>query len=148
MRRHPVDGAKIIYESDRQLDWRPPWRTSTTHDQRRRLSEPSLPARVPQASKLVHICDVYDALRTTRPYREAWEPDRILQQIEKGIGWDFDEEISRAFIQMMGQWSVVLRWWTTDRLPQYAAAMLEANRESSAAAVSAAARRCLGCRGG
>jgi HD-GYP domain-containing protein (c-di-GMP phosphodiesterase class II) len=93
-----------------------------------------------KASKLVHICDVYDALRTTRPYREAWEPDRILQQIEKGIGWDFDEDVSRAFIQMMGQWeSRVAVVDDKTALPQYAAAMLEANRENTAAAVSAAA---------
>jgi HD-GYP domain-containing protein (c-di-GMP phosphodiesterase class II) len=141
MRRHPVDGAKIIYESDRQLDLA----SAVAYEHHIMINGGGYPNRhfqreCHQASKLVHICDVYDALRTTRPYREAWEPDRILQQLEKGIGWDFDEEISRAFIQMMGQWE--RRVAVVDdktALPQYAAAMLEANRENTAAAVAAAA---------
>lgn len=141
MRRHPVDGAKIIYESDRQLDLA----SAVAYEHHIMINGGGYPNRhfqreCHQASKLVHICDVYDALRTTRPYREAWEPDRILQQIEKGIGWDFDEEVSRAFIQMMGQWE--RRVAVVDdktALPQYTAAMLEASRENAAAAVSAAA---------
>ena len=141
MRRHPVDGAKIIYESDRQLDLA----SAVAYEHHIMINGGGYPNRHFQrechkASKLVHVCDVYDALRTTRPYREAWEPDRILQQLEKGIGWDFDEEVSRAFIQMMGQWE--RRVAVVDdktALPQYAAAMLEANRETAAAAVTAAA---------
>jgi HD-GYP domain-containing protein (c-di-GMP phosphodiesterase class II) len=88
-----------------------------------------------KASKLVHICDVYDALRTNRPYREAWEADRVLQQIEKGLGWDFDEEGGRAFMQMMAQWE--RRVAVVDdktALPQYAAAMAQAAAEQQAAA--------------
>src|SRR5207249_1241587 len=34
------------------------------------------------ASKLVHVCDVYDALRTNRPYREAWSQERTLGYLE------------------------------------------------------------------
>jgi HD-GYP domain-containing protein (c-di-GMP phosphodiesterase class II) len=125
MRRHPVDGAKIISESDRQLDLA----SAVAYEHHIMINGGGYPHRHFQrdchkASKLVHICDVYDALRTTRPYREAWEADRILAQIEKGIGWDFDEEISRAFIQMMGQWErrVAVVDETTP-LPQYTAAV-------------------------
>ncbi len=131
MRRHPADGAKIIYESDRQLDLA----SAVAYEHHIMINGGGYPNRHFQrdchkASRLVHICDVYDALRTTRPYREAWEPDRILAQIGKGSGWDFDEEISRAFIQMMGQWE--RRVAVVDEktaLPQYAAAMAEASAE-------------------
>ena len=144
MRRHPVDGAKIIYESDRQLDLA----SAVAYEHHIMINGGGYPHRHFQrdchkASKLVHICDVYDALRTTRPYREAWEADRILQQIEKGIGWDFDEEISRAFITMMGQWERrVAVVDDTTPLPQYAAAVsaaAEAGTEAAAAAAAAAA---------
>lgn len=137
MRRHPVDGAKIIYESDRQLDLA----SAVAYEHHIMINGGGYPHRHFQrdchkASKLVHICDVYDALRTTRPYREAWEADRILTQIEKGIGWDFDEEISRAFIQMMGQWE--RRVAVVDdktALPQYSAAV---DAGATAAAANAA----------
>lgn len=128
MRRHPVDGAKIIYESDRQLDLA----SAVAYEHHIMINGGGYPNRHFQrdchkASKLVHICDVYDALRTNRPYREAWDADRVLAQIEKGIGWDFDEEPARAFIRMMGQWERrVAIVDDKSPLPQYAAAMAAA----------------------
>jgi putative two-component system response regulator len=56
------------------------------------------------ASRLVHVCDVYDALRTRRPYRDAWESERVLKHIEAAIGTDFDTEAATAFCTMMRQW--------------------------------------------
>jgi putative two-component system response regulator len=38
------------------------------------------------ASRIVHICDVYDALRTNRPYRQAWGP-RASHRIYREPGW-------------------------------------------------------------
>ncbi|MCX5768576.1 MAG: HD domain-containing protein [Gemmatimonadetes bacterium] len=105
MRRHPVDGAKIIYESDRQLDLA----SAVAYEHHIMINGGGYPGRHFQrechkASKLVHICDVYDALRTKRPYREAWESERVLAQIESGAGPDFDAELAQSFIQMMRQW--------------------------------------------
>jgi putative nucleotidyltransferase with HDIG domain len=56
------------------------------------------------ASRLVHICDVYDALRTNRPYRNAWESERTIDYIESRAGIEFDPSIARSFIAMMRQW--------------------------------------------
>ena len=105
MRRHPVDGAKIIYESDRQLDLA----SAVAYEHHIMINGGGYPGRHFQrechkASKLVHVCDVYDALRTKRPYREAWESERVLAQIESGAGPDFDAELAQSFIQMMRQW--------------------------------------------
>ena len=46
------------------------------------------------ASTLVHVCDVYDALRTRRPYREAWESEKVLSYIAERAGTEFDAEMS------------------------------------------------------
>lgn len=105
MRRHPVDGAKLIYESDHNLDLA----AAVAYEHHIMINGQGYPRRhfergVHAASKLVHVCDVYDALRTNRPYREAWEPERVLKQIESGAGPDFDLEAATAFIGMMQQW--------------------------------------------
>ncbi len=105
IRRHPVDGAKIIYESDRDLDLA----AAVAYEHHIMINGRGYPRRhfergVHAASKLVHVCDVYDALRTTRPYRDAWEADRVLEHIEKRAGPDFDEEAAVAFCTMMRQW--------------------------------------------
>ncbi len=105
MRRHPVDGAKIIYESDHKLDLA----AAVAYEHHIMINGQGYPRRhfergVHAASKLVHVCDVYDALSTKRPYRDAWEPERVLSQIEQGAGSDFDLEAATAFIAMMRQW--------------------------------------------
>jgi putative two-component system response regulator len=55
------------------------------------------------ASKLVHVCDVYDALRTTRPYREAWPQERTLAYIDGRSATEFDPVLAGAFTRMMRQ---------------------------------------------
>lgn len=105
MRRHPVDGARIIFESDRQLDLA----SAVAYEHHIMINGGGYPSRhfdreCHKASKLVHICDVYDALRTKRPYRDAWESERVLAQIQSGAGPDFDAELATAFTQMMRQW--------------------------------------------
>ncbi len=105
MRRHPVDGAKIIYESDRDLDLA----AAVAYEHHIMINGQGYPKRhfergVHAASKLVHVCDVYDAMRTNRPYRAAWESERVLKMIEEGAGPDFDTEAANAFITMMKSW--------------------------------------------
>ena len=105
MRRHPVDGAKIIVESDRQLDIA----AVVAYEHHIMLNGGGYPSMrfrrdCHQASRIVHVCDVYDALRTNRPYREAWEAEKVIAHMEKGIGHDFDPDVVRGFIAMIKQW--------------------------------------------
>jgi putative nucleotidyltransferase with HDIG domain len=105
MRRHPIDGAKLIYESDRGLDLA----AAVAYEHHLMINGQGYPKRhfergVHPASRLVHVCDVYDALRTRRPYREAWDAERVLAHIEQGAGPDFDLEVATAFCAMMRQW--------------------------------------------
>jgi len=105
MRRHPVDGAKIIYESDRDLDLA----AAVAYEHHIMINGQGYPKRhfdrgVHAASKLVHVCDVYDAMRTNRPYRAAWESERVLTMIGDGAGPDFDKDAATAFVAMMKSW--------------------------------------------
>jgi putative nucleotidyltransferase with HDIG domain len=100
-----TDEEWVIYESDRDLDLA----AAVAYEHHIMINGQGYPRRhfergVHSASKLVHVCDVYDALRTNRPYREAWEAERVLKQIESGAGPDFDLDAATAFIGMMRQW--------------------------------------------
>ena len=105
MNRHPVEGARIILESDEDLDL-----ASVVayehHIMLNGLGYPQVRYRRPchEASNLVHVCDVYDALRTRRPYREAWPVERVLPYIEGRAGLEFDPDYVAAFISMMRKW--------------------------------------------
>jgi HD-GYP domain-containing protein (c-di-GMP phosphodiesterase class II) len=41
-------------------------------------------------TRILTVCDVYDALITTRVYREAWSVDRALALLRDEIGGGFD----------------------------------------------------------
>ena len=105
MRSHTVEGARLILQSDENLDVA----ALVAFEHHIMINGGGYPDRhyrcdCHKASTLVHVCDVYDALRTKRPYRDAWEPAATLQYIERGIGTEFDADVAKAFITMMGKW--------------------------------------------
>ncbi len=102
MQQHPVAGAKLIIESGRRLDLA----AAVAHEHHIMINGQGYPTHhyhrdCHKASKLVHVCDVYDALRTKRPYRDAWDAKRVMTYIEERAGTEFEPEASAAFIAMM-----------------------------------------------
>jgi HD-GYP domain-containing protein (c-di-GMP phosphodiesterase class II) len=53
-------------------------------------------------SWLVTIADVFDALRSTRPYRAALSPEKIFSIMRAGEGTDFHPTLLNRFIQLVG----------------------------------------------
>ena len=105
MNAHPVEGARIIFETERDLDLA----AVVAYEHHIMLDgggypRVQFPRQAHFASKIVHVCDVYDALRTNRPYREAWHSEKVLSYIDEKAGSEFDPEIARAFIRMMRLW--------------------------------------------
>jgi len=105
MQRHPVDGARLIVASDKNLDLA----AVVAYEHHIMLDgggypKPHYGRGCHHASELVHVCDVYDALRTNRPYREAWESERVLRYLDERAGKEFDPKIARAFIEMVRGW--------------------------------------------
>lgn len=100
--RHPVDGARIILESDEQLGVA----SAVAYEHHIMIDGGGYPVMRYRrdchfASRLVHVCDVFDALCTDRPYRAAWEIDRALAYIAERAGTEFDPVIARGFETMM-----------------------------------------------
>jgi putative nucleotidyltransferase with HDIG domain len=105
MQQHPADGARMIFASDKGLDLA----AVVAYEHHIMINGQGYPAMhyrrdCHKASKLVHVCDVYDALRTKRPYREAWESERALSYIAERASIEFDPEISREFVSMVRNW--------------------------------------------
>jgi HD-GYP domain-containing protein (c-di-GMP phosphodiesterase class II) len=61
-------------------------------------------ARVPHyVSRLVQVCDVYDALSTERPYRQGWPRARTLQHMRLQAGRELDYDLLLTFFDMLGR---------------------------------------------
>ncbi|MFQ5680363.1 MAG: HD-GYP domain-containing protein [Gemmatimonadota bacterium] len=55
-------------------------------------------------SRLVQVCDVYDALRTRRPFRAPLASEAALEFLRQRAGSEFDPDFARAFREMMRSW--------------------------------------------
>jgi PAS domain S-box-containing protein len=56
---------------------------------------------IPIAARIFAIIDVWDALTSDRPYRNAWPAARALEHIKSQIGKHFDPRVGAAFIGMI-----------------------------------------------
>ena len=46
------------------------------------------------------VADVYDALCSRRSYKEAWKEDKVLEELKKSSGSQFDPEIVDDFFSI------------------------------------------------
>src|SRR5437867_2110753 len=102
MQRHTVEGARIIISSDRDLDLA----AAVAYEHHIMINGGGYPQchyhrDCHRASRLVHVCDVYDALRTHRPYRDAWESNEVLKYLQDRAGVEFEPGITGEFLRMM-----------------------------------------------
>lgn len=53
-------------------------------------------------AKMGAICDVYDAITSTRPYKKGWCPAESMKKMSEWSGSHFDERIFQAFVRSIG----------------------------------------------
>ena len=105
MNSHTVEGARLILQAEERLDMA----AVVAYEHHIRIDGGGYPKlrferRCHHGSDLVHVCDVFDALRTKRPYRDALPTEHALSIIAEGAGPEFDADVADAFIRMMRQW--------------------------------------------
>lgn len=104
MNRHPSDGARIILQSDEDLELA----AVVAYEHHVMLNGGGYPKMhygraCALASRVVHVCDVYDALRTKRPYRDAWESEKVIAYLTERAGAEFDPDLVNVFTRMLQQ---------------------------------------------
>jgi PAS domain S-box-containing protein/putative nucleotidyltransferase with HDIG domain len=103
MRRHPV----YAYELLSPIDYLRPaldipychhekW-DGTGYPQRLRGEQ------IPLAARIFAVADVWDALRSGRPYRPAWTGGRARQYIRRQAGKHFDPQVVEVFLRMQAE---------------------------------------------
>jgi len=58
---------------------------------------------IPFVARIASICDVFDALTSERPYKDAWPVEKALALIEEQAGNDFDPNLAKTFLQISGE---------------------------------------------
>ncbi len=54
--------------------------------------------QIPLAARIFTVVDVWDALRSDRPYRKAWSDEEAIEYIKTHSGKDFDPQVVNLFL--------------------------------------------------
>jgi PAS domain S-box-containing protein len=56
--------------------------------------------QIPPAARIFAVVDVWDALRSGRPYRAAWNQEKVLEHIRSLAGSYFDRRVVEQFLKL------------------------------------------------
>ena len=66
---------------------------------------------IPESARIVAIVDVFDALTTKRPYKEAWTVEKAVEIIMNDAGKHFDPKLSDFFYQKLDSLITAKNYW-------------------------------------
>ena len=58
---------------------------------------------IPLGSRIVAVCDAYDAMISDRPYRTAMSPEVAISELQRNAGTQFDGRVVAAFVFALAQ---------------------------------------------
>jgi putative nucleotidyltransferase with HDIG domain len=102
IKQHPQEGARLILEADATFDL--PAIVAYEHHMKAdgsgypKLRFPRPPHYV---SRLVQLCDIYQALRSPRPFRRPWPPEIVASFLNERAGFEFHPALASALTLMM-----------------------------------------------
>ncbi|MBU1182004.1 MAG: PAS domain S-box protein [Proteobacteria bacterium] len=103
MRKHPVYAYELLYPISYL---RPALEIPYSHHEKwDGTGYPSgLKAEyIPLAARIFAIVDVWDALRSERPYRPAWPEEKTIKHIREQSGTHFDPKVVAAFLELINE---------------------------------------------
>ncbi|MFA5844626.1 MAG: HD domain-containing phosphohydrolase [Coriobacteriia bacterium] len=103
VKSHATEGADLLKRI--QLVDQMPMVVAYEHHQRHDLQGYPLPKEHQEQhlfSKVVALCDAYDAMTTRRPFRREIRPDKALAVLMQGRGKAYDPSVTKALVAMLG----------------------------------------------
>lgn len=106
MRKHPVIGADVLRRCESQVNsagysmFKIGIEIAEGHHEK--YDGTGYPYQrkgkdIPLSARIVALADVFDALTSRRPYKEAWPVEKALKLIDEESGKHFDPEVVKAF---------------------------------------------------
>jgi CHASE2 domain-containing sensor protein len=102
MKTHTTIGANILAGSSSPL-LRMAERIALTHHEK--WDGSGYPAglageQIPLEGRVCAICDVFDALTSPRPYKDAWPVEQALEEIRSQSGQHFEPRLVKLFLEL------------------------------------------------
>lgn len=95
MQRHPLIGAEILGDADSHLLQLAQQVALYHHEKWDGTGYPHglKGEEIPLEARIVALCDVFDALTSTRPYKSAWSVEDTLAHLQAQKGRHFDPQL-------------------------------------------------------
>jgi two-component system response regulator RpfG len=102
MRKHPLIGYEILQDSPSKYLQKGSEIALAHHE---RFDGTGYPFElkgneIPLSARIVALADVFDALTSVRPYKDAWSIDKALEYVQEESGKHFDPELVRVMLSM------------------------------------------------
>ena len=103
MKTHPILGARILSNSSAELIQLAEEIARTHHERWDGSGYPNglKGDAIPLAGRICAVCDVFDALVSRRPYKDAWPVERAVEEIRAQRGRQFDPHLADLFIRLV-----------------------------------------------
>ncbi len=106
MRSHPVRGYEMLMEGEAV----PAAALDVCLHHHEKMDGSGYPKKlkgeeISLLSRMGAVCDVYDAITSTRPYKNAWDPAGSIQRMAQWTG-HFDPAVFQAFVKSVGIYPV------------------------------------------
>ncbi|HET7481586.1 MAG TPA: diguanylate cyclase, partial [Actinomycetota bacterium] len=105
IKMHPELGEKILAPIDRLADVRPIVRHCHEHYDGSGYPDKLRANEIPIESRIILVCDAFDAMTTDRSYRKALPVVEACRRLNEASGGQFDPEIVEAFMRCVDRFT-------------------------------------------
>ena len=114
MKKHTIFGWEVLHKADQELGEQSFLTLAATialshHEKYDGTGYPygSKGEKIPLSARISAVADVYDALTSVRPYKEAWSHEMAVEEIGRLAGSHFDPVLVDIFSDIHGQFAQV-----------------------------------------
>ena len=103
IKKHPVIGNDILRTIKERADLCVGARWHHERYDGRGYPDGLAGEKIPVAARIIAVADAYDAMTSTRSYRDVIPQDKVREEIEKGISTQFDPQFATVMIEMIDE---------------------------------------------
>src|SRR5262249_29633852 len=103
MRQYPIVGERILRSAPSLAPIAPLVRSTHERWDGRGYPDGLRRSEPPIGARIIAVCDAYDTMTSSQPYRRARSDDEALEEVRNAAGTQFDPAVVRALCAVVGE---------------------------------------------